>query len=676
MMMNEIFARYLEAGIFGSVIILLILVLRLCLRRAPRRILCLLWLLAAVRLLLPFQLESRLSLQPDLDDVAVVIGHEQGAPATNVILPNDVVSVPENEPVYQPQTQPVTDVEKQDKSPMHTMDVLSIIWVSVACSAVIYMVISYMILKFWVREAVRCEDGIMECDRIRGAFLLGYLRPRIYLPFRVSSTDRKFIIAHERAHIARGDNWWKLLGFLCASIHWYNPLVWLSYGLLCRDIELACDERVIRGLDTDERKGYSMALLNCGKSLSGASICPVAFGEVSLKTRIKSILRYRKPGLWITVIAFVLIAATAVCFLTSPAVEALPLETPEKETEPLQTEPIIEVTELETTQTTIQESEPEKVQEIESEAVQETEPDISVPAQTRAPEEEVIQLTTKPEQSTDTDKPENSVEDTTNTSDEGIVASGLWDHGPISWQISTDGVLSFKLNGGVHFQAAYPDQYPWRKYADVVTQITMDEGFHCIPEYVFDGMYNVTDIYLSSSVEEIRDGAFQRCSSLTRITIPSSVESIGNYVFAGCSSLSNVAIAADSRLTEIGKCTFASSGISQFIAPYSLQVIGESAFNSCGSLQKVVLNHGLISIGDQAFRDCSFESIVIPATVNEMWGEVFANGALNEIVFKGGCPYIHVTTTFNGVTATVYYPADDETWNMPNFGGSVTWVPI
>ena len=370
MIMSEIFARYLEAGIFGSVIILLVLVLRLCLRKAPRRILCLLWLLAAVRLLLPFQLESRLSLQPDLDNVAVVMGQEQDAPVTNVVLPDELVSVPEKEPAYQPQTQPIADAEKQHKNPIDTMGLLSVIWVSVACSAVIYMIVSYMILKFRVREAVRCEDGVMECGRIRGAFLLGYLRPKIYLPFRVSSTDRKFIIAHERAHIARGDNWWKLLGFLCASVHWYNPLVWLSYVLLCRDIELACDEKVIRDLNTDERKGYSMALLNCGKSLSGASICPVAFGEVSLKTRIKSILHYRKPGVWITVIAFVLITATAICFLTSPMAEALPVETPEKETEALQTEQTTEASEPETSQATAQETEPETTTHVHNYTVQ------------------------------------------------------------------------------------------------------------------------------------------------------------------------------------------------------------------------------------------------------------------------------------------------------------------
>lgn len=674
MMMNEIFARYLEAGIFGSIIVLLILVLRLCLRRAPRRILCLLWLLAAVRLLLPFQLESRLSLQPDLDNVAAVMGQEQDVPATNVGLPDEIVFVPENESIYQPQTQSVADAEKQHKSPIDTMDLLSIIWVSVACSAVIYMIVSYMILKFRVREAVRCEDGIMECDRIRGAFLLGYLRPKIYLPFRVSSTDRKFIIAHERAHIARGDNWWKLLGFLCASIHWYNPLVWLSYGLLCRDIELACDERVIRGLDTDERKGYSMALLNCGKRLSGASICPVAFGEVSLKTRIKSILRYRKPGLWITVIAFVLIAATAVCFLTSPVVEALPLETPEKETEPLQTEQTTEASEPETESPTVQQTEP-----TEPETQSETAPTASEPTQPTVPEQEFNQPTTTPTQPQESNQADNNVQDTTTSSDEGVIASGAWDHGPITWEISKDGVLSFNLNGGVHFQgAADPYEYPWRKYADVITQIVMEDGFHCIPQYVFAGMQNVTDIYLSSSITEIGDGALQGCSSLSQITIPVPVEFIGNYAFAGCSSLSEVAIAPGSRLVEIGKSAFSASGISQFIAPSGLQTIGEKAFSSCSSLQKVVLNSGLICIEGEAFSYCNFENIVIPATVDEIWSEIFANGALNKIVFEGSKPNISFTNTFKGVTATAYYPADDDTWDEHNryLGGTLTWIPV
>lgn len=330
--MRELFARYLEAGIFGSVIILVILLLRLFLRKAPRRMLCLLWLLAAIRLLLPFQLESRLSLQPDLDHAADAVQQIQ---LEQIDLPvTDIAPVAPTVSTDIPQTQPVTIPPDAAQTPVDPMRIVSVIWICVACASLVYLILSYGLLKFRVREAVKSEDGVMECDKIRGAFLLGYLKPRIYLPFHVSNRDRSFIIAHERAHIARGDNWWKLLGFLCAGIHWYNPLVWLAYVLLCRDIELACDEKVIRELNLDQRKAYSMALLNCGKSLAGVSVCPVAFGEVSLKTRIKKVLRYRKPGVWITVISLVLVTAVAVCFLTSPMAEALPQKEIPEETQP------------------------------------------------------------------------------------------------------------------------------------------------------------------------------------------------------------------------------------------------------------------------------------------------------------------------------------------------------
>ena len=361
-MMEQLFARYLEAGIFGSVVIVIVLLLRLCLRKAPRRILCLLWLLAAVRLMLPFQLESRISLQPDLDEVAVAVQQMQQLPQTQLppvdVPVNQPIELPIRDPVQIPVTTPTPDLPVQQiAESVDPMVVLSIVWLSAAGAAILYMAVSYCLLKFRVREAVRSDDGVMECDRIRGAFLLGYIHPRIYLPFRVQKRDRRFIVAHERAHVARGDNWWKLLGFVCAAIHWYNPLVWLSYVLLCRDIELACDERVIRELDINDRKAYSMALLNCGKSLAGVSVCPVAFGEVSLKTRIKRVLHYRKPGVWITVIAMMLIVVTAVCFLTSPSAEALPPEEP-----PETTEPTTEVTEP-STEPTIEQTEPETVPE-------------------------------------------------------------------------------------------------------------------------------------------------------------------------------------------------------------------------------------------------------------------------------------------------------------------------
>ena len=368
-MMEQLFARYLEAGIFGSVVIVIVLLLRLCLRKAPRRILCLLWLLAAVRLMLPFQLESRISLQPNLDEMAVAVQQMQQSPQTQA-PPEDVpadlpVELPMRDPVQIPVAVPTPDLPVQQiTEPADPMVVLSVIWLSAAGAAILYMAVSYCLLKFRVREAVRSEDGVMECDRIRGAFLLGYIHPRIYLPFHVQKRDRRFIVAHERAHVARGDNWWKLLGFVCAALHWYNPLVWLSYVLLCRDIELACDERVIRELDINDRKAYSMALLNCGKSLAGVSVCPVAFGEVSLKTRIKRVLHYRKPGVWITVIAMMVIVVTAVCFLTSPSAEALPPEEP-----PETTEPTTEVTEP-STEPTIEQTEPEPTEHVHAYTIQ------------------------------------------------------------------------------------------------------------------------------------------------------------------------------------------------------------------------------------------------------------------------------------------------------------------
>ena len=368
-MMEQLFARYLEAGIFGSVVIVIVLLLRLCLRKAPRRILCLLWLLAAIRLMLPFQLESRISLQPNLDEMAVAVQQMQQLPQTQLppvdVPVNQPIELPIRDPVQIPVTTPTPDLPVQQiAESVDPMVVLSIVWLSAAGAAILYMAVSYGLLKFRVREAVRSDDGVMECDRIRGAFLLGYIHPRIYLPFRVQKRDRRFIVAHERAHVARGDNWWKLLGFVCAAIHWYNPLVWLSYVLLCRDIELACDERVIRELDINDRKAYSMALLNCGKSLAGVSVCPVAFGEVSLKTRIKRVLHYRKPGVWITVIAMMVIVVTAVCFLTSPSAEALPPEEP-----PETTEPTTEVTEP-STEPTIEQTEPEPTEHVHAYTIQ------------------------------------------------------------------------------------------------------------------------------------------------------------------------------------------------------------------------------------------------------------------------------------------------------------------
>lgn len=323
--MKELFITYLQAGFFGSIMILLVVLLRCFLKKAPGKYLCILWILVIVRLLLPFNLESRLSLQPRYDFWDPQFQQTE--------YDHDINSKPEWTPLEEHEQ----DNAVEDEIPtalskkIDYVQILSVAWLSMGAVLLAYTVAAYAFLRFRVRDAVKSGKGVLESDRIRGAFALGYICPRIYLPVGLSDIDRDLIIAHERTHIARGDNWLKLAGFFCCCVHWYNPLVWISYVLLCRDIEIACDERVVSGMDLDQRKMYSMALLNCGKRMSGYMVCPVAFGEVNLKQRIKNVLSYRRPELWVSIATVVLVGIVAVCFLTNP-VQAEDLPTDPTET--------------------------------------------------------------------------------------------------------------------------------------------------------------------------------------------------------------------------------------------------------------------------------------------------------------------------------------------------------
>lgn len=305
--LEALFLTYLRTSFFGSVMILAVLLLRPLLRKAPRNICCILWLLVAVRLLLPFQLESQLSLQP--------------RPMTDAVSITEVA--PEPSPVTDVQPPVTVDQPEADGQPPLSRNgipkaVLAVIWTAGGLGMIIYAAVSLAKLRKRVWDAIRCPDGVWESDRIADAFLLGYWKPRIYLPIRLNQRDRELIIRHERAHQSRKDQWWKLLGLVCLSIHWFNPLVWLGYVLMCRDIETACDEKVIEDLTLSQRKEYSLALLNRGKRLSGLLSYSVAFGEVNLKHRIQGVLNYRKPGLWVTCGAVTVAVTIAVCFMTNP----------------------------------------------------------------------------------------------------------------------------------------------------------------------------------------------------------------------------------------------------------------------------------------------------------------------------------------------------------------------
>ena len=312
--MTQLFSAYLQAGFFSSVMILAVLLLRPFLRKAPRNTLCILWLLVALRLLLPFQLESSLSLQPRYTPATHTSVQVQPSPA---------------EPVSSAPISSIPVVQETFEADLTA--ILSGIWIGGTATILLYTAISYQIIRRRVRDALPSGDNIWESHRIPGAFLLGYLKPQIYLPEGLHTQDRDFILAHEQTHIKRRDNWWKLLGMICVAFHWYNPLVWLSYWLLCRDIEVACDQGVIQDLSLEERKAYSFALLNSGKRMSHIIAYPVTFGEVNLKQRIKHVLSYRKPGFWITVLSVILVLAVDVCFLTVPkALSKTPATAPRK----------------------------------------------------------------------------------------------------------------------------------------------------------------------------------------------------------------------------------------------------------------------------------------------------------------------------------------------------------
>lgn len=331
--METLFQNILTAGFHGSIVIAAVILLRLVLKKTPRKYICMLWLLAGLRLLLPFPIQSELSLQPDVSSVAEV--RQQIAAPRQEILPAPIQDAapeaqPEQAAVFTSapvQETPVSIPQPEitpTAAPEAATDYLTMVpwlWFGIACCFGIYSLCSYLSLQRKVRTAIKIPGG-WESDRIETAFILGFIRPKIYIPMGMSPKTQRYILAHERTHLEKGDHWFKMIGFVALALHWFNPLVWVAYVLLCKDIEIACDERVVQFMELEERKEYSAALLNCSTNRAHFAACPVAFGEVSVKERIKSVLSYKKPGFWISLVGVIAIVFVAVCLVTSPAKKA------------------------------------------------------------------------------------------------------------------------------------------------------------------------------------------------------------------------------------------------------------------------------------------------------------------------------------------------------------------
>ncbi len=333
--MGPLFSNVLTASFHGSIVILAVLLLRFLLRKAPRKYICFLWLLAGLRLLAPIEIQSGLSLQPLPEWDRPVASFTETAPVES--FPREEGPEETAQPILEAvpvSTYPVMPVSTEaPKQTHHLEDVLPYLWLGVTLCFGLYTVCAYLRLKDQVRDAIQIPGG-WECEKIETAFILGFIRPKIYIPMGLSPAVRGYILAHERTHLEKGDHWFKLVGFLALAIHWFNPLVWVAYTLLCRDIELACDERVVQFMELEERKRYSSALLQCTAHRSHFAACPVAFGEVSVKDRIQKVLSYRRPSFWISLLAVLAVPFVAVCLLTNPKDKAQSEDTPTETTVP------------------------------------------------------------------------------------------------------------------------------------------------------------------------------------------------------------------------------------------------------------------------------------------------------------------------------------------------------
>ena len=317
--MAEIFQKALNMSIAAGWLILAVIALRLLLRRAPKRFRLLLWAVVGLRLALPWSIESALSLIPSAQTLPEGIMLER-APVldTGISALNGAIN-----PGF---TAAFTPELGASANPLQVLlPIAAALWMLGAAAMLLWALVSWLRLRKRVREAVRLEENVYECE-IASPFVLGLFRPRIYLPFSLENGERELVLAHECAHITAGDHIIKPLGWLLLAAHWYNPLVWLAYALFCRDIELACDERVVRGLSLSDRADYSQALLDLSRPRGGVRACPLAFGESSVKGRVKSVLSYKKPAFWLVLLAVVVCVGAAVCFLTDPKEEAEPVD--------------------------------------------------------------------------------------------------------------------------------------------------------------------------------------------------------------------------------------------------------------------------------------------------------------------------------------------------------------
>lgn len=309
--MASVFMKIVNMSISASWLVLAVLVIRILLKKAPKWVHVILWGIVGLRMMMPFSVESVFSLIPSSETISK-------APDAPRPLLDSGISIVDNRVNDYLGDHYFEGVSKPTGHFLDITNIFAIIWIVGIVLLLSYTIISYIRVRDKVKTAVLLRENIYQSELVVSPFVLRLIKPRIYLPFQMNEEDMTHVIAHEQSHISRKDYLWKPVGFLLLTIHWFNPLMWLGYVLLCRDIELACDEKVIRKFDVEQKADYSQALLSCSVNRRMITACPLAFGETSVKERVSAVLNYRKPAIWLVVFAVIISSIIAVCFLTNP----------------------------------------------------------------------------------------------------------------------------------------------------------------------------------------------------------------------------------------------------------------------------------------------------------------------------------------------------------------------
>lgn len=313
--METLFLKLLNMSIIASWLVLIVMVIRILFKKVPKITRIVMWGFVGLRLVWPFSFVSIFSLIPSVNTIPENIMYLNRPRIQTGISPINEIINPFISDLYTPN-------EIYSANPLQiVVFISSVIWIVGMIIMLLYTLFSYLRIRSRVVEAVPLNDNIYLCDQISTPFILGMMSPCIYLPSDINEQDIEYVIAHENAHLKRLDHWWKPIGFLLLSIYWFNPILWLAYYLFCKDIELACDEKVINEMDNQYKKPYSMALINCSSSRKHLIVCPLAFGEVAVEDRIKTILDYKKPKFWVVTISTILCIGLGFSFLTNPKIE-------------------------------------------------------------------------------------------------------------------------------------------------------------------------------------------------------------------------------------------------------------------------------------------------------------------------------------------------------------------